>query len=172
MKTFFIADTHFHNENIIRYCNRPFANAAEMDEALINNWNSTISKQDMVFVLGDFAHRATKQNIIDLVLKLNGRKFLVLGNHDRVYKTSWWIKKSGFEEVSRFPILIENNLLLSHEPIFMNETMPYVNVYGHVHNNDMYKDVSLHGICVSVERINYTPLELTELKDRLISLQG
>lgn len=171
MKKFFIADTHFNHENIIRYCNRPFANVSEMNEALIHNWNSTVGKQDSVFVLGDFAFRATKQDISDLIGKLNGRKFLVLGNHDRVYKTSWWIRKSGFEEVSRFPILVEEHLILSHEPIFMNASMPYVNVYGHVHNNDMYQDVSPHGFCVSVERINYTPIELTELKERLSALQ-
>ncbi|MDO5580149.1 MAG: metallophosphoesterase [Planctomycetia bacterium] len=172
MKKFFIADTHFNHENIISYCDRPFANAEEMNETLIRNWNSVVSRQDMVYFLGDFACHSKKESIIEVVAKLKGRKLLIMGNHDRRYKASWWLKKSGFEEVSRFPILVEETLILSHEPIFMSESMPYVNVFGHVHNNDLYKDISRHGFCVSVERINYTPIELSEIKNRLANFRG
>ena len=172
MKQFFIADTHFYHENIIRYCNRPFTGAKEMNDTLIRNWNSVVDQQDRVYVLGDFACHATKQDIIEVVEQLNGRKLMVMGNHDRCYKASWWLKKSGFEEVSRFPIIVEEFLILSHEPIFMSESMPYVNVFGHVHNNDLYRDISLHGFCVSVERINYTPIELSDIKDRLAKFQA
>ena len=54
-KIFFTADTHWGHRNIIRYCQRPFADVEEMNEALITNWNSTVGKDDIVFHLGDFA---------------------------------------------------------------------------------------------------------------------
>lgn len=46
MTIWLISDTHFGHENIIGYCGRPFANAAEMDEAMIERWNATVKPSD------------------------------------------------------------------------------------------------------------------------------
>lgn len=54
---YFIADTHFGHENVIRFCSRPFSCAAEMDEALIKNWNRRVCGHDTVYIVGDmFLH--------------------------------------------------------------------------------------------------------------------
>lgn len=151
MKYFIIADTHFGHENIIRYCNRPFRTAEEMNRALIQNWNSTVSKNDTVFVLGDFAFG--KELIKEIAPKLNGRKILIKGNHDD-YRNEYY-RNCGFEEVSEYPILF-GFYLLSHEPLQLSETTPYFNYYGHVHNDMKYVD-NLTSRCVSVERIGYKP---------------
>jgi calcineurin-like phosphoesterase family protein len=42
--------------------------------------------------------------------------------------------------------------------------MPYANIFGHVHANPIYKDFSPQSFCVSVERINYTPISFEEIK--------
>lgn len=45
---YFIADTHFKHANIIKYCNRPFKNTYEMNEYIIQKWNSVVKKDDTV----------------------------------------------------------------------------------------------------------------------------
>jgi len=86
---FFTADMHISHANIIRHCNRPWVSIEEHDETLINNWNSVVSKKDMVYLLGDFAMIPKQTDgtprmklYRKLRLRLNGKIFLVIGNHD------------------------------------------------------------------------------------------
>ena len=81
-KIFLIGDCHFGHRNIIKYCNRPFASVEEMTDTLIKNWNGVVGKNDIVYVVGDFA-LCGKQKIIEIGQQLNGRKRLILGNHDQ-----------------------------------------------------------------------------------------
>lgn len=153
MKYFGIADTHFNHENIIKYCNRPFSSVKEMDEALIKNWNKVVSNKDTVFHLGDVA-LSSKDYIASIVKRLNGRKILILGNHDNWSEQAY--RDMGFHTVSRFPIVWNDFFLLSHVPLQLSETTPYFNFYGHVHNDEKYHDTATSK-CLSVERIGYTP---------------
>ncbi len=85
MTTFFISDTHFGHANIIRFCDRPFADVEEMNAALIENWNAVVSDDDTVYHLGDVA--LGKWVEWDGILsQLNGYKILVVGNHERIFK--------------------------------------------------------------------------------------
>jgi calcineurin-like phosphoesterase family protein len=162
---YFIADTHFGHQNIIEYENRPFPTVEEMDRTLIANWNRTVKKREKVYLLGDFAF-ANKERIIELAASLNGYKILLLGNHDKCYSYSWW-QTAGFDEVIPYPIIFNEWFILSHEPVYVNTNMPYANIYGHVHSNPSYTDCSTQSFCVSVERINYTPIEFGEIIRRI-----
>lgn len=163
-KTLFIGDTHFYHENIIKYANRPFDNAIVMNEALINNWNNRASKSDRVIVVGDFA-LANKNKIREITERLNGYKVLIMGNHDG-YSPSFY-REAGFEEVSRYPIILDSFWIVSHEPMFITESMPYANIFAHVHNNPEYTDYSSRSICVSVERphMEYGPITFDKIKE-------
>lgn len=81
-KLWFTSDLHFYHENIIKYCNRPFKNALEMNDVLIQNWNSCVKPDDDIIIGGDFIHTGNLQLIRSLLDKLNGDKWLVYGNHD------------------------------------------------------------------------------------------
>ena len=99
---------------------------------------------------------------MNICKSLNGKKILVMGNHDE--HTPNWYRECGFEEVSRFPVIYENFWILSHEPMYVNTNMPYANIFGHIHSNPIYKTVSNQSACVSVERIDYRPVEFSEIK--------
>jgi len=161
---YFTADQHFGHERIIEYCDRPFVNVKEMNEALIDNWNSVVNKDDKVFVCGDFA-LGNRDEIIKWGRALKGNKILILGNHDRVSKSIYL--EAGFQDIIKYPILWNDFYILSHAPKFMPGMGPYFNIYGHVHNDPTYKDVSIRSCCVSVERTNYTPISFEELKRKV-----
>lgn len=159
MKYFVISDTHFGHTNVIKYCNRPFKDAKEMDSVLIKNWNETVSNKDVVIHLGDFAF-CSKERAREICSELNGRKILIKGNHD-----NWsdeFYKEIGFDYISKYPIIWggtpDNNgfYMMSHAPLILSETTPYFNFYGHVHNDPKFSDTPTSR-CVSVERIGYRP---------------
>ena len=82
---FFTADLHLGHANIIRYSHRPFASVAEMNDALVANWNATVGPADEVWVLGDVAMGRLAETL-PLAARLSGRKHLVPGNHDRCWR--------------------------------------------------------------------------------------
>jgi len=164
-KVFVIADTHFGHRGIIDYENRPFASAADMDCRLVENWNRAVDAGDSVLMLGDFA-LASDARIRELLGTLHGRKTLIMGNHDQSRPPAWW-QEAGFELACPYPIVYDGMLLLSHEPLYVNANMPYVNLFGHVHGNPAYKNVSGQHMCVSCERIGYTPVPLERVKEMI-----
>lgn len=161
---FFIADNHFCHKNIIDYCNRLFSSVEEMNEIMIENWNKTVKKYDEVFVLGDFA-LCGKDKIIEIGHRLNGKKTLILGNHDKASIKTYY--EANFEYVSKYPILYNDFFLLSHYPKFQSIDATWANIYGHVHTDPKYLDCTKESFCVSAERINYTPINFEEVYGRM-----
>ena len=151
-KLWVIADLHFGHKNIISYCDRPWETAEEMNEALVRNWNSVVDKNDTVFVCGDVA--LNKNICKQYIPRLNGKKILVMGNHDQ--GSTQFYRDCGFAEVSKWPIVVQGFYILSHAPLQCMKNVPYFNFYGHVHDDPMYVDTP-NSKCISVERINYTP---------------
>lgn len=81
-RLFLTADEHYFHSNIIGFCNRPYADVLEMNEALIANHNSLVTKEDCVIHVGDFVF-GNANSIVDVIERLNGYHFLMDGSHDR-----------------------------------------------------------------------------------------
>ena len=81
-KVFFTSDPHFFHAKIIEYCNRPFSSASEMNEAMVERWNEKVPKDGVVFIVGDVSF-AKADETVKILKRLNGRKVLITGNHDR-----------------------------------------------------------------------------------------
>lgn len=162
---YFIADTHFNDAAIMKYENRPFKNLTEMTNTIIKNWNNIVTNDDIVYILGDLGC-VTKQ----IIQSLNGKKYLIKGNHDT--EENQFYRDLGFVEVYDQPIILDSFWMLSHEPMYVTVNSPYANIFGHVHNNGIYNTVSERGYCVCVERIDYTPIPFTKIKQDIKSINN
>jgi calcineurin-like phosphoesterase family protein len=151
-KIFLVSDSHISHSNIISYCNRPFANVREMDETLINNWNSVVSSNDTVYFLGDFAF-ANNGKIRATLNRLNRKKLIFIkGNHDLRITDKKWLEM-GVDEVHReLEInLLGERVLLSHFPylaLYPSDTRyskmfpnnkGLILAHGHVHSKPVDK---------------------------------
>lgn len=165
-----VSDTHFSHTNIIKYCDRPFKTAEEMDWYMVEKWNSVVKPEDKVYHLGDVYMTAKRDYIGNLLSKLNGHKRLILGNHDNGKDQ---VLQRYFEKVEMWRMFPEFGLLLTHVPVHKNALnksgrngnpdFELTNIHGHIHQN---KSPDGPYRCVCVEQIDYTPINIEELRVR------
>lgn len=129
---FYTADLHLGYAPILQATARPFASVAEMDEALIRNWNETVRPEDTVYVVGDLSYNGGKTPT-QYLARLHGHKHLIRGNHD-----------TGIADAVRFFDYCESvtdfwelddggcHVILCHYPI-LHEKGGFM-VHGHIHN--------------------------------------
>ena len=178
----FTSDTHFGHNNIIKFCKRPWKTTEEMDEALIERWNSVVKPDDIVFHLGDFAF-ATNSRWKELINRLNGHIHLILGNHDVV---RWPGDKTMelFDSVSTQLLLkIDNKFVyLNHYPFlcyagtYRPEKETVWALSGHTHickteniGKDFEKMKYLFPMQydVGVDFNDFTPISFKEVKEKI-----
>lgn len=174
MTIFFTSDSHFGHARIIELCGRPFADVNEMNEALIQRWNSVVGPEDTVYHLGDF-FMGPKETVF-LRKRLNGKIILIKGNHD---KKDAVLKEAGVNEIHR-SLELEldgHKLFLAHIPMHLDpgerfypeelkKTAPaHCDFFlcGHVH--EVWKRQG-NTINVGADVSNFTPLTLAQLLER------
>ncbi len=158
MAIWFTSDTHFGHKSIIDYCKRPFKDVEEMDEALVDNWNSVVRHKDIVYHLGDFAW--TVKRAKEIRPQLNGRIKLIVGNHDDIPKLS---DTGMFSSISLWAPFNDWNFTATHIPLSLSETREgSFNVHGHKHNDPTFFPEP-HHINVCTELTDYTPINVDEL---------
>lgn len=85
MNRWISSDYHFLHGNILKYCGRPFDNAWEMTEKIIENHNAVVAPNDEFYHLGDFM-MGSPGRAIELLKRLNGKKYFIRGNHDKAFR--------------------------------------------------------------------------------------
>jgi calcineurin-like phosphoesterase family protein len=192
MKTWFTSDFHFGHQNIIKFCDRPFASVEEMDYTLVKNYEALVKPSDTVFILGDLS--MSFQIAKKFIEGLPGKKFLIAGNHDFCHPANkkgrnglakWTeaYKSIGFEEV-----LLELILTVEQEKIRLHH-MPYTGdhhdtevryaehrprsdglklLHGHVHTTWTKRGSMLN---VGVDKHGFAPISLEKVKE-LFEIEG
>jgi len=168
---YYIADTHFNHKNIIQYENRPFKTTEEMDAFMIEQWNKTVNPKDEVFIIGDFCFDNSGVYATRILHKLNGKKFLVKGNHDSFLKNKnfdqtqlTWVKE--YAEINDEG----TRVILFHYPIASWNAKHYgaIHLYGHIHSHELTDAPDLTNCYnVGVDVNNFKPVTLNEIKQKL-----
>lgn len=165
----FISDHHFGHANMLRFTNgdgtlvRPgFDDVNHMDEFMIERWNSVVKPHDVVHHLGDICF--SQEHLTKILPRLNGRKYLVLGNHDRMsaafYAKNFQKVRGWFHYTEPDAAIICTHCPL-HESSFLGRYEgTCVNVHGHIHARRI---PSAKFINVSVECVDYTPVHYDTL---------
>ena len=165
------SDLHFNHENILKYepVSRPFTTVEEMNEVLIQNWNSKIGPGDIVYVLGDLC-MGRYDTIEPIIKRLNGKIILIRGNHDtprrievfqslgiEVRDIEYLRYKGRFFILCHFPIASEEFI-----DMVVRDNSEVVNLYGHVHHNAPkgYHKGTYH---VGVDTNDLMPISLNQI---------
>lgn len=176
MSTFFIGCLHLGHNKMAQW--RGFKSSKEHDELIINNWNKVVTKRDLVFILGDVTmERPDYYYYLD---ELNGRKQVVLGNHDLPKHVPDLLK-----HVEAVAGMIDyKGFALTHCPIHPNELQfyPEGNIHAHIHHINKIPNqycVAEYGKGmgtfstenkyhhVDAKVIDFTPISLEEIREKL-----
>lgn len=139
MNVFTTSDIHFLHKSILKYCpvSRPYGNIDEMDEAIVHNWNKTISPDDLTYILGDITFGSVNKTI-DLLHRLNGKKILIEGNHDHDALEKHAFREC-FESIHKYLEIKHHGELICmfHYPIKFWNKRHYgsLHLHGHLHSN-------------------------------------
>lgn len=141
---YYISDLHFYHESLLtKMDQRGFETCEEMHEYIVQKWNKKVHSQDEVVILGDVSMERGKKTS-DILERLNGKLYLIVGNHDNYLKDRRF-DTSRFEWIKPYKEVNDNKrkVVLSHYPVFCyngqyrrdKEGNPKTYMlYGHVHD--------------------------------------
>lgn len=168
MMTFFSADHHHGHSNIINYCKRPFASVDEMTATIVQRWNQTVGRDDEVWFLGDFCFKGYES----LFENLNGRKHLIIGNHDprSTLILPWASQPQHYHEmkIDGTKIVLFHYGMRSWNGMYKGA----IQLYGHSHNTLPGFRVASGGgtLDVGVDCWNFYPVTIKQIKARIATL--
>ena len=172
---YFTADTHFGHRWISK--KRGFSSTDEHDNYIIDKWNSIVKPGDETYILGDLTY--DWENIGSILQRLNGQKFLIIGNHDRINnrtkpileKHFIWIKNYFVVKIKNGANIPSTKIVLSHYPFEVWDGQHYgtFHFYGHVHGDCQHITMSrvANRWDVGVDNNNYYPVMFDDILGKM-----
>lgn len=173
---FITADTHFGHQGMCTFLARdgqntlrPWKDAEQMNQDMVEYWNQTVKPKDKVYHLGDVV---INRKFLPILEQLNGDKVLIRGNHDIFRDTDY---RKYFRELRAYHVM--NGMILSHIPLHPASLSRFgVNIHGHLHDNrvmvDGTNDIDVRYHCVSVEHTLYRPILFEHLMKKITNEGG
>lgn len=164
---YFTSDLHLGHRGIIEMQKRPFADIHEMNRVLIYNYNAVVGKEDTVYILGDISHHLPVESANEMIRKLNGKKILIKGNHDKMYDSSLFEEICDFKTVS----LSGRYFVLMHYPMLSwpKKNSGSIQIHGHIHGHEEYNlQNKKNGVLrydVGVDANNFFPVSVKRVME-------
>lgn len=151
----FIGDIHAGHKNICKFRTQ-FTTEQEHYDFVKDKYHSIVNKRDKVFFMGDTAF--TQERLEDIGRWTAEQKVLIVGNHctDNIAMKEI---VNYFDSV--YSLLKYKEFWLSHAPTHPEELRGKMNIHGHVHNATL-QDARYFN--TSLENINYTPINIEEIR--------
>lgn len=166
-RTLFTADLHLGHASIIKNCNRPFADVAEMDRYLIEMWNAVVSPRDTCYVIGDFANWRLKPPALrEYFDALQGDKILIIGNHDHEHTRALpWVacEHKAFVKVDGQEIICDHYAGRTWNKSHHGSVQLFGHSHGAMPGNSQQLDVG-------VDCWGFMPVSWPEIQARLATL--
>lgn len=172
MAIYFSSDLHFSHDKHFIYEPRGFPNITEMNETIVKNFNSIITNNDDLYLLGDCI-LGNSASSLEYLQQLNGKIHIILGNHDtsariELYKTLPNVIDIKYADVIKYN---KCSFYLSHYPTMtanLDEDAPLktrvINLCGHSHIKNRFKDMDKGLIYhVEIDCHNNFPILLDEI---------
>lgn len=161
---FITSDLHFNHDKDFIWKERGFSSVNEMNEAIVNNWNQTVSDDDIVYLLGDVAMGSDLQASLRLINKLKGKKYLAYGNHDTEARIKAFKTNRFFEDIQMgYRLKYKKHMfILTHYPTITanGDDLRVINLYGHTHQKDNFFEDKSYMYHVGVDSHDCTPVSL------------
>ena len=169
---FFCSDHHFYHQNILTFKRddgtplREFQDVNHMNEIMVQRHNERVRPNDKVYFLGDVTMSRNASGL-EILGRMNGEKVLVKGNHDLCKPQQYLQYFKDIRGSHQF-----DGMILTHIPIHPDSLARWgLNVHGHLHYQVVRLPLSQipdrRYYNVSMERINYTPISLEEIKKQV-----
>jgi calcineurin-like phosphoesterase family protein len=155
--TRFISDLHLGHDKIHVFSGEfrgGVKSLEEHDAWIVEQWNSVVSKHDLVMVQGDVCFDKSKMHLLK---KMRGSKHLIIGNHDKFSLKTYL---EYFDKVHGF-MKYKGQAWLSHAPVHVQSLRGKFNIHGHVHQASVD---DLRYINVSVEAVGGRPISWDDLQ--------
>lgn len=177
MTIYLTSDSHLWHNKVLEFEDRPFGSVEEMNEGMIDAWNSVVRKTDTVYHLGDFCFGNVNQ-WLDVLNQLRGNIILIKGNHDKGKIIRRVLNDGYLHEYHSLGIMMVQEkmmLNLSHYPLMIGVRPRNFSIHGHIHSSDTGE---LNHINVGVDssfakelgKPFGTPIELSELMQKVHEL--
>ena len=165
---YYISDLHFGCQAVFDRTDRPFKNLDEMRDVSISNINSTLNKDDTLYILGDIS--CAEYDPTDELIAMKCKKILVKGNHDARWCHHRHFRKQ-FEAIYDIKAVrdYDTRIVLCHYPLAEWDGFfkGHFHFYGHIHNSDDGAGVIMKSIPkainVSVDVNDFMPKTAAEL---------
>lgn len=163
---FFLSDLHFCHDKEFLYAPRGYDNIGDMNKDLIEKWNTTVSDEDIVYLLGDIILNDDDAGMRCL-RQLKGNIHIILGNHDTANRQKLY---SEFYDIKYADMLRQGkwSYYLSHYPTIMGDFKDQKrlwNISGHIHSKDKFVNIQNKVYNVSVDAQNGFPVSLDQIRE-------